>query len=210
MEKKYQIIYIWSFIIVSSLILLMLYTPLGGDLHQSDSDQYSIANTSVNFEGRISNLPKRNYSQQSTSGDNNLPSHSSRNFKSASVHSNRGAINNLPNNGSSVNSKRTLSSAQSTGGSNGNIAAASSTFGGGKLNASSSSNSQSEVDNSPFSTSTPNSGSVMQRNNNETTDNLSDPGGDELVGDPLPIGDGLYLLISMALVYVFRLKKKLI
>jgi len=212
MEKKYQIIYIWSFIIVSSIILLLLYTPLGGDLHQSDSNEYNIVNTSVNFGGEISNSPKRSYTQQSNSGNSvaAIPSYAPKKSRYVSTNNTVGGTNNLSNNGYSVNSKSTLSSAQSTSsGGNGGGGMSTAFGGGGGSNSSENTSSQGFGGgaNSPFSSSTPGSSvSVMQKATNDIND-LSDPGGEDPIGDPLPVGDGLYFIIAMAVVYVLKTKK---
>ena len=211
MERKYQIIYIWSFIIVSSIILLLLYTPMGGDLHQSSNNEYSIVNTSVNFGGKISNSPRRSYSQQG-GGENKsnvLPTYYKRNAKSVSTNNaGGGTTDNFSNGTYTVNSRSTLSSAQNAVGSTGG-GAASTVFGGGKSNTTSSGSSGSYGGgaNSPFSNATPSSSSVMQKATSGI-DDLSDPGGEDPIGDPLPIGDGLYLLILMVLIYgSFKFKK---
>lgn len=215
MERKYQIIYIWSFIIVSSIILLLLYTPLGGDLNQSSNNEYSIENNSVDFGGKISNSPRRSYSEQSVSGSgvNVIPTYRKNNKTFSTNNTNTGTADNFSNNTYSVNTRSTMSTAQTGGNSGGGGGVAPGVFGTGKADATSSAGSGSSYGggaNSPFSTTTPSSNSVMQKSTSGTNagNDLTDPGGEDPIGDPLPIGDGLYLLIAMVLVYSSKFIRK--
>jgi hypothetical protein len=74
MEKKYQKLYIWSFIIISGIILAMLYTPLGGNLHDSTFGSYDNYTTpGVNFHGKIGNAPKNGRTNQTRNYNDAMP-----------------------------------------------------------------------------------------------------------------------------------------
>jgi hypothetical protein len=211
MEKKYQKLYIWSFIIVSGIILMLLYTPLGGNLHKSTYAYQEYNNTSVNFGGRIANAPKRGkYNQSSNNDAINInrsgysvlskpivsPSGSSSSFNSTANYqpSNKSELSNTGGSGAPGNGMMALGSKGGSGNSgSGSVGG----VGGGLFSSGNSSNS---------------SGGVMQKGT-QAGFTPADPGGsddeEEDLGGPLPVGNGLYFLLFMALIYgLFKFKNQ--
>ncbi|MDD3077864.1 MAG: hypothetical protein PHH37_02010 [Paludibacter sp.] len=87
MEKKYQIIYIWSFIIIGAIILILLYTPTGGNISKTNSINNSniIINPTVDFESGIINSQNKRVIVKHQPLINNF--YSSQNFSSNSNYS---------------------------------------------------------------------------------------------------------------------------
>jgi hypothetical protein len=201
MEKKYQIIYIWSFIIISGIVLLLLYTPLGGDIHYAaynEQDRYSVS-PGVNYSSQIGSLSNGGSGGNSSYGYYSAPSqYSSPTFQGTSSASSSSLNSVKSTNGYSSSGITTRSSKTKTGSGGGSSAS-------GVLGMSKSK--ESEVNNtfnggSGFggtlvnTTQTPN---VIQRGTTEDGDPL-DPGGDP-TGNPLPIGNELGVLFSLALIF---------
>lgn len=203
MEKKYQIIYIWSFIIVSCIILLLLYTPLGGDLHQTSSSNYGVVNTTVDFGGGIANSPKSKVNQYRLKDDIYINrSSDSRAYSQSNFASSGPSVgeNTPANYAVGLKSNKGLQSTKGSGAGGGNSVFSKSSASSGEVKAGGG------VVVSPFSSSTPSSssGTVIQKATNDVT-NLSDPGGEDPTGDPLPVGDGMYIMIILVAVYVLRI-----
>ena len=58
MERRFQKIYVWSFIIVAGIVMLLLYTPIGGNLYTwNGDDQLYQLQPGVDFNKRITNSP---------------------------------------------------------------------------------------------------------------------------------------------------------
>lgn len=210
MERKYQIIYIWSFIIVSGVVLLLLYTPMGGDLHKAaygERYRYMVA-PGVNYQTQVGEF---NGAYSSGSGGGQAEVYMSDNYRNGSLGNNTSVIG-----GSSVVStgngfgggstysgvSRNPKGSDMSGGGFGGITLAM----GGGTSSSSSSGGGGGV---PFSSS--GSSSVMQRATDGTTvdDTNTDPGGEENLGDPLPLKDDLIVLTLISVIYAFyRFKKK--
>ena len=206
MEKKYQTIYILLFVIVAGFILLLLFTPLGEGLHKSMT-VYNVESTSVNFGGKIANAPRIKASQPYIKSEDEIKSSSDYPKYSQSIASRK--ISQAQNSGnfdySGVTGKNN-NELQNRGDGMGTTsmgvyamrknsdAEISSTVGGNA--------------NSPFSTTTGNTGPVMQKVPNDGVDNTGpDPGGD--VGNIIiPVGDGLPVLLLMTILYLFVIKKR--
>lgn len=192
---------------------MLLYTPLGGNLHKSTYAYQEYNNTSVNFGGRIANAPKRGKYGNSSNNDavniNNKsgysalsrpivsPSGSSSSFNS-SAHYQPSSLNKseLSNSGSGAGGNGMMALG-SKGGSGNSGSGSGGGVGGGLFSSDNSSNS---------------SGGVMQKGT-QAGFTPADPGGsgeeDEDLGAPLPVGNGLYFLLFMALIYsLFKLKNR--
>ena len=203
MERKYQIIYIWSFIIISGIVLLLLYTPIGGELHQATyNEQYRYSTApGVNYQTQIGS-----FGGGSTSGsnyNNSAPeAYVSPNLKSGNISYNgsTAASNQSFSSGGSsaglsgVNTSKSKTSAAGTSGGIGGVTAP---MGGGSTSSSASGGGMS----TPFAAA--NTGtSVMQKAGEEATanDDELDPGGDPN-GNPLPLGNDLLVLFSIAVIF---------
>ncbi|OIP84316.1 MAG: hypothetical protein AUK44_02975 [Porphyromonadaceae bacterium CG2_30_38_12] len=209
MEKKYQIIYIWAFIIVSGIVLLLLYTPLGGNLHYAaynDQYRYMVA-PGVDASHQIG----ASFSGPSASRSYNysIPSiaYTSPSFKAGSgSFTTRSSPSNFSS-GYSAGGGFTLSSNRSfsAGGSGGGSGLGLLAVGGGN---------SSDGDNNgsvggfgggfnPGSSNT----TVMQRGTSGIDDEL-DPGGDP-TSPPLglPLGNELYVLLFFAASYILFKQK---
>lgn len=217
MEKKYQIIYIWSFIIISGIILLLLYTPLGGDLHDAayrEQGRYTVS-PGVNYSSQVGSFSGAGSSSGSSSTYG--PSQSayiSPSFQGvvgggfSSSSSPVGSSGSMGNGGGISLSNKKINSGgggMSGGGfgfgMGGQQAATevTSTFSGGG-----------NIGGSLFGSTTINNGGVMQRGEEDENDPL-DSGGDP-TGPPLPIGDELGILLLFAGMFAFykwlRITKK--
>lgn len=207
MERKYQIIYIWSFIIISGIVLLLLYTPLGGNLHYaaySEESRYNVA-PGVNYQTQVGG-----FSAGSSSGSTNSAApqaYVSESFRNGSVGGGFSSMGSTSNSSSSygasaatsINTSRSSNGASSGGLGGGGMLAvgsrgsksASGSVGGGGLGGGS----------VPFSS---NSGTVMQKATTAGEDAL-DPGGDENLGNALgaPLTDELLVLMVLISIFAF-------
>ncbi len=217
MERKYQIIYIWSFIIISGIVLLLLYTPLGGDLHYAAYSE----------QGRYAVSPGVNYSSQvgSFSGAGSSSGASYRYSPSQSAYVSP-SLQNISGGGFSTSSSTISSSANYGGGggialSNKKINSSGGGSSGGSFGMSvGGQQSSTEVSNtfsgggsmggSLFNSTVINDGGVMQRGEEDEVDPM-DPGGDP-TNPPLPIGNELGVLMLFAGIFAFykwlRIAKK--
>jgi len=211
MEKKYQIIYIWSFLIISGIILLLLYTPLGGDLHYaaySEQGRYNVA-PGVNYSSQIGG-----FSGASTSGGSYSYSPSVSAYTSPSFKVSSGANYSTTTFGNSASyggggglalpNKTISSSGGSAGGSSGMGMMAAG--GGGRRSSNEVSNSFSgggSLGGSLFNTTNLADGGVMQKGDEDDPPPSGDPvdPGGEPTGDPLPIGNELGILLLLASVF---------
>ncbi|MBN2766164.1 MAG: hypothetical protein JXR27_07285 [Paludibacteraceae bacterium] len=216
MEKKYQKLYIWSFIIISGIILLMLYTPLGGDLHNSTYGNYdNYSSPGVNFNGRINNAPKSGRANSTQTYNNNIPTNSGSGYSalsspivagngSSGSHSgtqnghysarNLNSSNNRPTGtGSGIGGTGMIALGGNRGGGSGSSTGGGS-FGGGGM----------------FSSATPSSMTegVMQKNDGFEESPIADPGGGDPVGDPIPVGEGIYILLMLGIIYTYYIFRK--
>ena len=205
MEKKYQTIYVLSFVIVAGFILLLLYTPLGGGLHKSTTI-YNVENTSVNFGGKIANAPRIKASQSHIKSEDEIKSSSDYPKYSQSIASRKVSQAQNPGNFdysvAGKNDNELQNRGDGIGTTNTGVYAmrkssdkeVNSTVGG--------------TANSPFSAEAGNIGPVMQKVSNGEVENTGpDPGGD---GNNIiiPVGDGLPILLIMTILYLFVIKKR--
>ena len=202
MKRKQQAIFIWSFIIIASFVLALLYTPLGGNLHSAVNAGHQNFTSGVSFGGKIGNSPRIKASQpyiktedeiksNNTKYAQNIKSSSSKNYsqETTSPYAVSGkTIADTQTPASSGNSG-TLFAAASTGKGKG------STLESGIASA-----------NQPFSSEIENSSAVMQRAD-QATGKVADPGGGQ-PGAPIPVGDGIPFLLILATLYFFYSAKK--
>lgn len=204
MKRKQQAIFIWSFIIIASFVLALLYTPLGGSLHLAVNAGHQNFTSGVSFGGKISNSPRIKASQayikteDEIKSNNNFPKYA-QNIKNSSSKSYSQEITS-----SYSVSGKTITDAQTpaSSGNSGTLFAAAST-GKGK---GSTLESGIASANQPFSSEIENSSAVMQRSGQATGD-LADPGGGD-PGAPIPVGDGIPFLLILATLYFFYSAKK--
>lgn len=203
MEKKYQIIYIWSFIIISGIVLLLLYTPLGGDLHYAaynEQNRYAVS-PGVNYSSQIGSLSGSNSGSSSSYGYYTAPSpYASQSFQSISSAnttsgSSIGSGNGYNSSGLTTRSAR-AKSGEGSGGSSSGFSGM--TVGGKRTEVNNTFSSGSGIGGSLTNTTTGTS-TVIQRGATEEGDPL-DPGGDP-TGDPLPIGNELGILLFFVLIF---------
>lgn len=199
MEKKYQIIYIWSFIILACFILLLLYTPLGGGFNQPPTKVYTTMNKSVHFDGAIANSPKIKSSNQIVSSENEIPAASDLPNYAKKASSYKKATRNKSAYDYSVVTK-TVEAPNTSSGMSGGLAIVG---GGGK--AENSNNVYSDNLSQPFSEHS--MGSQMQKAPPPPPGDPHDPGGDP-VGNPLPLGDGITTLFALAVLYTIHIYRK--
>lgn len=196
MDKKYQLIYIWAFILVLGIILILLYTPLGGNLYTATSGEQNKQNIApgVNYQtqiGSLGNTASKNHS----SNTYNAPYFSDA-FRS-------GALTTNTNNQTFTNSNfgGSIGTSGSSNAGN-NTRATGASAGSGALIAfspiSSQSNNATSGENFLFGSSitstysTSDNGIVQRAPHNE--EDPHDPGGDP-IGDPLPLGADLILVL---------------
>ena len=203
MKRKQQVIFIWSFIIIASFVLALLYTPLGGNLHSAVNAGHQNFTSGVSFGGKISNSPRIKASQpyikteDEIKSNNNYPKYA-QNIKSSSKSYSQETTSSYAVSGKTIADTQTPASS----GNSGTLFAAAST-GKGK---GSTLESGIASANQPFSSEIENSSAVMQRSS-EVTGDLSDPGGGD-PGVPIPVGDGLPFLLILATLYFFYSAKK--
>lgn len=206
MRKNDQAIYLWSFFIVSAIVLAFLYTPLGGNLSNSSDGYYIETAPSVDFGGRIANSPKRRVSYSSYSPSaNDLPQAvSPNNYMSqrpvvagggATQNTNTQFGNSYSASGLGLGSSAEAGGGSATGGGGTGMMAVS---GGGRSQSTSNAGGGGMM--APF-TSNVESNNTLQKFPGGV--NGADPGDDEDLGNPLPLGDGSWLLLLFAAVYIF-------
>lgn len=208
MRKNDQSIYLWSFFIVSAIVLAFLYTPLGGNLSNSPDGYYIETAPSVNFGGRISNSPKRRAANNSYSpGANDVPQAvSSSNYMSqrpvvtggANQNSNAMAGNSYSASGIGLGASAGTGGGGASGGGGTGMMAVS---GGGRSQSTGSAGGGGGGMLAPFSSGVETSNNTMQKFPGGV--NGADPGDDDDLGAPIPIGDGSLLLLLFAAVYIF-------
>ena len=218
MEKKYQKLYIWSFIIISGIILAMLYTPLGGDLNKSVYGEYNnYPSSGVNFNGRIGNAPKNGRATLARNYNDAVP------VNSGTGHSVLSkpvvVIGGASTSGSNLQSGASYQASKprnndnlggglgaSGGGGTGMIALGGRSSGGNGVSSGGGGFSGGGM----FSTTAPSfeTESAIQKAGEDELEDLSDPGGGEPVGDPIPVGEGFFTLIIMVLMYSHYIYRK--
>ena len=204
MKRKQQVIFIWSFIIIASFVLALLYTPLGGNLHSAVNAGHQNFTSGVSFGGKISNSPRIKASQpyikteDEIKSNNNYPKYAQNIKSSSSKNYSQETTNLYAVSGKTIADTQTPASS----GNSGTLFAAAST-GKGK---GSTLESGIASANQPFSSEIENSSAVMQRSS-EVTGHVADPGGGD-PGVPIPVGDGLPFLLILATLYFFYSAKK--
>ena len=204
MKRKQQAIFIWSFIIIASFVLALLYTPLGGNLHSAVNAGHQNFTSGVSFGGKIGNSPRIKASQpyikteDEIKSNNNYPKYAQNINSSSSKNYSQETTNPYAVSGKTIADTQTPASS----GNSGTLFAAAST-GKGK---GSTLESGIASANQPFSSEIENSSAVMQREDQAPGD-LADPGGGQL-GAPIPVGDGIPFLLILATLYFFYSAKK--
>ena len=204
MKRKQQAIFIWSFIIIASFVLALLYTPLGGNLHSAVNAGHQNFTSGVSFGGKIGNSPRIKASQpyikteDEIKSNNNYPKYAQNINSSSSKNYSQETTNPYAVSGKTIADTQTPASS----GNSGTLFAAAST-GKGK---GSTLESGIASANQPFSSEIENSSAVMQRADQATGD-LADPGGGD-PGAPIPVGDGIPFLLILATLYFFYSAKK--
>jgi hypothetical protein len=191
---------------------------LGGNVSNSSDGYYIETSPSVNFGGRIANSPKRRATNNSYSpGANDVPQAVSTNnyMSQRPVVTGGGATQNsnvMAGNGYSA-SGISLSSATGAGGggaSGGGGTGMMAVSGGGRSQSTGNAGGGGGGMMAPFSSEGITTGGPMKAANEEEEDEFgkpnTDPGGTP-TGNPIPIGDGSWLLLLFAAVYIF-LKNK--
>lgn len=208
MRKNDQSIYLWSFFIVSAIVLAFLYTPLGGNLSNSPDGYYIETAPSVNFGGNIANSPKRRVTNNSYSPNaNDVPQAvSTNNYMSqrpvvtgggAAQNSNLNAGNGYVVSGIGLSSPVGAGGSGAGGGGGTGMMAVS---GGGRSQSTGNAGGGGGGMMAPFSNDGLSIDGPMKATNNEVS--KSDAGADPF-GNPLPIGDGSLLLLLFAAIYIF-------
>ena len=204
MKRKQQAIFIWSFIIIASFVLALLYTPLGGNLHSAVNAGHQNFTSGVSFGGKIGNSPRIKASQpyikteDEIKSNNNYPKYAQNINSSSSKNYSQETTNPYAVSGKTIADTQTPASS----GNSGTLFAAAST-GKGK---GSTLESGIASANQPFSSEIENSSAVMQRAD-QATGKVADPGGGQ-PGAPIPVGDGIPFLLILATLYFFYSAKK--
>ena len=204
MKRKQQAIFIWSFIIIASFVLALLYTPLGGNLHSAVNAGHQNFTSGVSFGGKIGNSPRIKASQpyikteDEIKSNNNYPKYAQNIKSSSSKNYSQETTSPYAVSGKTIADTQTPASS----GNSGTLFAAAST-GKGK---GSTLESGIASANQPFSSEIENSSAVMQRAD-QATGKVADPGGGQ-PGAPIPVGDGIPFLLILATLYFFYSAKK--
>jgi|GEM_PF-2552265 len=223
MEKKYQIIYIWSFLIISGIILLLLYTPLGGDLHYAaynEQGRYNVA-PGVNFSSQVSGFSGSSSSGGSYNYTPTISEYRSPGYSIGASGGNYSTSTGIGNSGSYSGGGITLSnkSVSGSGGAGGSSGGGMMAVGGGRRSSSGVSGTFSgggSIGGSLFNTTTTADGGVLQRAGDEDPPVIpnSDPGVEYELGSPLgmPLGNEMWSLLFIAFIFTFykwlRITKK--
>ena len=202
MKRKQQAIFIWSFIIIASFVLALLYTPLGGNLHSAVNAGHQNFTSGVSFGGKIGNSPRIKASQPYIKTEDEIKSNNTKyaqNIKSSSSKNySQETTSPYAVSGKTIADTQTPASS----GNSGTLFAAAST-GKGKGSTLESGIASANL---PFSSEIENSSAVMQRAD-QATGKVSDPGGGH-PGAPIPVGDGIPFLLILATLYFFYSAKK--
>ena len=204
MKRKQQAIFIWSFIIIASFVLALLYTPLGGNLHSAVNAGHQNFTSGVSFGGKIGNSPRIKASQPYIKTEDEINSNTNCPRYPQNIKSSSSKIYSQETTSPSGVSGKTIADTQTpaSSGNSGTLFAAAST-GKGK---GSTLESGIASANQPFSSEIENSSAVMQRAD-QATGKVSDPGGGD-PGAPIPVGDGIPFLLILATLYFFYSAKK--
>ncbi len=206
MEKKYQIMYIWSFIIISGIILLLLYTPMGGKLHYaaySEQDRYSVA-PGVNYSSQVSGFS----GGSSTGGTYNYSVPTQSAYTSPSYSASGGGYATSTNYGSASYGGAgggitlTTKAISSSGGGGGGGAGFGAMAGGGGRSSNQVSNTFTgggSMGGNLFNNTMIADGGVMQKGTNDEDDPL-DAGGDP-TGTELPLDNELVILLILSAIF---------
>lgn len=203
MEKKYQIIYIWSFIIISGIVLLLLYTPLGGDIHYaaySEQDRY-VVSPGVNYSNQIGSLSNGSSGNSSGYGYYSSPSqYSSESFKGVSSSVNSTSGKSFNSNSGFNSTGLSLKNGKNKTGSGGGEGSAIGVSGVSRRSSVNENTFANNLGGTMLTTTNSSTGTVMQRGTQNEEDPL-DPGGDP-GGNPLPLDNELIVLMVIAMVYL--------
>ena len=191
------------------LALVIIYSPIGSpDLYTQN--QYIVYNQGVNFNGGIANAPKsHSYGEQYELPDVGLPTYTPA-PKTYTVNS-AVSSSSINNNSSSYsvtsqeNIRTTVSGSNGGGGVTG-IA----TFGSGRSSQNNSIDQNTGVSSLTLSSDLTGlqSPTVTTRQGaNQTLNGGTDPGGDP-TGPPIPVGDGYWILMLMAGVYILKIRSR--
>ena len=203
MKRKQQVIFIWSFIIIASFVLALLYTPLGGNLHSAVNAGHQNFTSGVSFSGKISNSPRIKASQPYIKAEDEIKSNNDYSKYSQNIKRNSSKSQSQVATGTYAASNKTISDSQTpAGGNSGTL------FAAARINKGKGSKLESGIAsaNQPFSSEIENSSAVMQRAD-QATGKVADPGGGQ-PGAPIPVGDGIPFLLILATLYFFYSAKK--
>ena len=204
MKRKQQAIFIWSFIIIASFVLALLYTPLGGNLHSAVNAGHQNFTSGVSFGGKIGNSPRIKASQPYIKTEDEIKSNNNYPKNAQNIKSSSSKNYSQETTSSYAVSGKTIADTQ-TPASNGNSGALFAAASTGKGKGSTLESGIASA-NQPFSSEIENSSAVMQRAGQATGD-LADPGGSD-PGAPIPVGDGIPFLLILATLYFFYSAKK--
>lgn len=207
MEKKYQIIYIWSFLIISGIILLLLYTPLGGDLHYAaynEQGRYNVA-PGVNYSSQIGGFSGGSSSGGSYNYSPTVSAYKSTTYNVVGTGANYSSATNFGSSASYSGGGGIALSNKSISGSGGSGGSGMMAVGGGSRGSSNGGSNNFSgggvLGGSLFNSTTLADGGVMQKGTQGTEGPL-DPGNEPLE-DPLPIGDELGILMLLVSLFTF-------
>ena len=190
------------------LALVIVYSPIGSpDLYTNN--QYIVYNQGVNFNGGIANAPKsHSYGEQNDLPEVGLPTYTPapKTYTVNSSASSSTVTNNQSSYSVSAPSNiRTSTSGSSAGGAVTGIA----TFGSGRSSQNNAIDQNTGV--SSLTLSSDLSGlqntavTTKQAASQTTLDGGTDPGGDP-TGPPIPVGDGYWILMLMAGIYILKIR----
>jgi len=216
-DKRFKEIYIWSFILVAGVILLMLYTPIGGSFYNGNKQSYVELQPGVDFSKKITSSPSFRIS---TADNNNMPS--------IGVQPNKfNSSRRVVSGGNTVTSESFLQESAGTGGNFTTESSASlsnyssgvspgssfqtSPYSGRNSNSSGSSGygslplaSTSEMSKISQNLGLSDNNETLNKAGNETTSNgASDPGGDPGDETVIPVGGSEIYLALIAFIYIF-------
>ena len=209
MTKKGGKILLWI-LSWAILALVIVYSPIGSpDLYTGN--KYIVYNQGVNFSGGIANAPKsHNYTEQSEMPDLGIPTYNPEQ-KSYTVNSpviSTSKINNRTN--YSVSTPATGRTGTTSGGGAGASGIATFGFSRSTQTNSTTNNGVGSISmTSDLTTVQDPTVTTRQGASAGALDGGTDPGGDP-TGPPIPVGDGYWLLMLMAVGYAYWKRKHLL
>lgn len=191
MKKNYNIIYIWSFIILIGFFLILLYTPIVDNFNHSSVSTYNIINTTVDFKTLKIYSPKQK-NTKNTESEDNIPNNDIFKIKISKLKTKKTQLQyyndyNIieTNNINSINTESNFS-LLTTNGKKSNS----------KIN-------YSDYSITDFLNSTTNNKVPFDNLGNGVM--ITDPGGDP-IGQPIPIGNGFFTLLLLSFFYIIYKK----